>query len=130
LYNLTLKQDGARYISIIRVLLSVSFIAVIIRELFISAVVNIWFLVIVVSVFILLAWLERKARSPLQIKFSADNVIFNGMIVRKHSWSEIQNVVLKDGLLTVDFKNNKLMQRDIEEKINEAEFNSWVRKYL
>ncbi len=50
------------------------------------------------------------------------------------SWFELQNVILKDGLLTIDFKNNKLLQSEIlmeESNIkNEAEFNEFCTLQL
>src|SRR5665647_3331925 len=32
-----------------------------------------------------------------------------------HNWSEFNNIILKDNLLTLDFKNNKLLQLNINE---------------
>jgi hypothetical protein len=50
----------------------------------------------------------------------------------RHSWSEINNLVLKDGLLTVDFKNNKLFQQLTDENypVDENEFNNYCRDRL
>jgi hypothetical protein len=48
-------------------------------------------------------------------------------------WNEVNNVILKDGLLTIDFKNNKLFQQLIlnsDEDINEKEFNDFCRQQL
>lgn len=45
-----------------------------------------------------------------------------------HQWNEFSNVVLKDSLLTLDFKNNKLLQLSIEETsslIDEKAFNDF-----
>ncbi len=49
---------------------------------------------------------------------------------KKHSWKAIDNVILKDGLLTVDFKNNKLFQRDIDNELHEEKFNNWCKLHL
>ena len=49
------------------------------------------------------------------------------------TWSEIANVLLKDGLLTVDFMNNKLFQKLVDDGENEAseeEFNEWCSGHL
>ena len=45
------------------------------------------------------------------------------------------NVVLKDGLLTLDFKSNRLMQREVaddddEDDADEEEFNAYCRSRL
>lgn len=47
-------------------------------------------------------------------------------------WNVLNNVVLKDGLLTIDFKNNKIIQAEITEKqpVNEPEFNRLCNAYL
>ena len=49
-------------------------------------------------------------------------------------WEELQNVILKDGLLTIDFKNNMIIQSEIlpaeSNFINEAEFNEFCRSRL
>jgi hypothetical protein len=48
-------------------------------------------------------------------------------------WDDLNGVILKDDLLTIDFKNNKLIQQSIDENsrsINEAEFNEFCRQQL
>ena len=40
------------------------------------------------------------------------------------------NVILKDNILTIDFKNNKLIQVEIENNINEIQFNEFARQQL
>ncbi len=53
---------------------------------------------------------------------------------KKILWRDISNVVLKDDILTLDLKNNKIYQHIIEytdkEAVNEAEFNDFCRKQL
>jgi hypothetical protein len=39
-------------------------------------------------------------------------------------------VILKDGILTIDFRNDKLIQQEISESINEPEFNEFCRDSL
>ncbi|MFS8083339.1 MAG: hypothetical protein ACMG51_07800 [Ginsengibacter sp.] len=65
------------------------------------------------------------AVQKLSIFFSAKGVIINFFPKKQYSWDQLSNVVLKDGLLTLDFKNNKLFQVEIEDElaINEREFN-------
>ncbi|MEI9943118.1 MAG: hypothetical protein WDN26_02770 [Chitinophagaceae bacterium] len=48
--------------------------------------------------------------------------------VKKIAWDELNNVIFKDQWLTIDFKNNKLIQQKIETGgagINEKEFNDF-----
>ncbi|RFM27982.1 hypothetical protein [Deminuibacter soli] len=79
--------------------------------------------------YLLAAFLESYAKTPLEIGFSKDNVTVNS-IPRKHfTWNSIGNAVLKDELLTIDFKNNKLIQQHTEPygKDMEQEFNDFCR---
>jgi hypothetical protein len=85
--------------------------------------------------FILLAILERQVKFPLEIGFSENQVVFNSLFKRKYSWKEVSNVVLKDGLLTIDFLNNHLIQREVEDEVDEdevseEEFNAFCRLQL
>lgn len=55
------------------------------------------------------------------------------MFQKEVNWDEVNNVILKDGLLTIDFKNNKLFQHIIlnsDEDISEKEFNDFCEEQL
>jgi hypothetical protein len=85
--------------------------------------------------FLLMAVLEHQAKRPLEIGVDKDQVVINTLFRRKYSWSAFNNVVLKDGLLTLDFKNNRLLQREVvddeeEDDADEAEFNDYCRSRL
>ena len=50
-----------------------------------------------------------------------------------HPWSDLNNVILKDGLLTIDFKSNKLMQVVIDDPnltIDEKAFNGFCGRII
>lgn len=68
------------------------------------------------------------------VKISQEGLELKKMIGSNHyEWSSFANVILKDNLLTLDFKNNKLLQLDIaenEQVINEETFNSFSRECL
>jgi hypothetical protein len=83
-------------------------------------------------IFGLLAFLEHQTRRPLEIGFDRDRVVINTLIRRRHEWSAFNNIVLRDGLLTLDFKNNRLLQREIadddeDDDVDEEEFNAYCR---
>lgn len=85
--------------------------------------------------FFLLAFLEYQAKRPLEIGFNADHIVMNTLIKRRFDWSSLNNVVLKDGLLTLDFKSNRLLQKEVvddddEDDADEEEFNAWCRLQL
>jgi amino acid transporter len=86
------------------------------------------------ALFFLLAFLEYQARHPLEIGFSPDRIVLNTLVRRKFGWSAFNNVMLKDGLLTLDFKSNRLLQKvvddDEEGEADEDEFNAYCRDML
>ena len=81
------------------------------------------------------SFLEYQVKRPLEIGFSHDRVVVNTLFRRTYAWSDFNNVVLKDGLLTLDFKNNRLLQKEIlddedEDDADEDEFNDYCRQQL
>lgn len=87
-------------------------------------------------IFLLLAFLEHQAKRSLEIGFDRDRVVINSLIRRRHDWSVFNNILLKDGLLTLDFKNNRLLQKEVadddddEDDVDEEEFNAYCRDRL
>jgi len=84
--------------------------------------------------FFIIAFLEYQAKYPLEVGFSTEMVVINTLFKKKIPWSDFNNVVLKDGLLTLDFKNNKLFQKeaidDDEVDADEDEFNDYCEEQL
>ncbi|HRX94260.1 MAG TPA: hypothetical protein P5158_09100, partial [Chitinophagaceae bacterium] len=53
--------------------------------------------------------------------------------VTKIQWNELNNIILKDEVLTIDLKSNKLIQHSIgnaNNSVNEEEFNEFCRQQL
>ena len=83
---------------------------------------------------LVLHWALEKfiAKEP---KYEID---LNGIKITKllseklYSWADIQNLVLKDGLLTIDFKNNHILQTPITSKhrVDEKAFNQFCHQQL
>lgn len=91
------------------------------------------FLEWLIVVFVILAFLEYQAKLSPEIGFSDDHIVFNRLWKKRFSWQEIEYVILKDGLLTIDFKNNRILQKEIDSGENEAsehEFNEWCKDRL
>ena len=85
--------------------------------------------------FVILALLEHQVKFPMEIGFSESRIVFNTFFKKKYDWSQLSNVMLKDGLLTMDFLNNRLLQREIEDDdeeddASEEEFNLFCREQL
>jgi ribosomal protein S18 len=77
--------------------------------------------------------LHTMATKKLLVFFQKDKIVWPAFFLRKINWQDLNNVVLKDGLLTVDYKNNKILQQFIDEKSNvviETEFNDFCRQQI
>lgn len=107
------------------------------RRALLVAGVGIWYLFptgfFIGATYLLAALLEGQAKFPQEIAFDNDNIVFNSLPKRYYRWDEISNVILKDNLLTIDFKNNKLVQKEIESAVSIKEeqlFNDFCKTNL
>jgi hypothetical protein len=59
-----------------------------------------------------------------------------GIGTKTYQWTELNNVMIKDDLLTMDFKNNSLFQAYTDDEENEEyevedeEFNEYCKRQL
>jgi hypothetical protein len=82
---------------------------------------------------ILFSFLSRIAGRKLEVTIHRDRIAYPSFPLRNIMWADISNVILKDGILTIDLKNNKLIQQSIDEqqsRINEKEFNDFCNQQL
>ena len=85
------------------------------------------------AVVILMGLLHAIAIRRLVIFANADKITYPSFPRRSIEWNELSNIILKDDLLTIDFKNNKIIQQLIdktEHPVNEREFNDFCSKQL
>ena len=83
--------------------------------------------------FILFILFDQQARVPLEVGVSDEQIVINTFFRKRYLWTEFSNVVLKDGLLTLDFKNNRILQREVfplENDAEEKEFNEFCIQQL
>ncbi len=86
--------------------------------------------------FLLLARFEAYAMKATEIGFSKTRIRFSGMGGKAYDWSEVSNVILRDNILTIDFKNNRLFQKETDDTDDDAydgsesEFNTFCREQL
>ena len=88
-------------------------------------------------IMIALAYLGYLATQPEEIGFGTDRIIVKKLFKRTIEWNELSNAMIKDGLLTLDFKNNKLFQAETDDDENndeydasEEEFNDFCKAHL
>lgn len=76
---------------------------------------------------------ERYIKFPDEIGFSKDMVVRNTFPAKSYQWYEIENVLIRDNLFTLDLRNNKIIQKELEEPIAkelELEFNEFCKSNL
>lgn len=85
-----------------------------------------------VAACILLGILYYFSVQKIQFVFNSTSVKKINFPAVEYQWSQLDNVLLKDDILTLDFNNNKLIQCEIEneENISEYEFNEFARQQL
>ncbi len=71
---------------------------------------SIWFAVILLVYGLFFYMLSKKVKVELN---SNEIIIHYVFYMRPVQWNKLNNVILKDRILTIDFKNDKLMQAEI-----------------
>lgn len=81
----------------------------------------------------IVAFLFAATNRALLVTLESTRIIYPSFPKRKINWDILNNVMLKDGLLTIDFKSNKLIQQRLDESVttvNEKEFNEFCKEQL
>lgn len=86
----------------------------------------------VTLLFLFFILMDNQARRPLEIGVSDERIVINTFFRKKFQWSEFSNVVLKGGLLTLDFVNNRIIQRETipQRDLSEEVFNEFCREQI
>jgi len=77
--------------------------------------------------------LETRLKIKPALQISAEGVSIKDAFNSAYSWNELTNVLIKEGLITIDCKNNKLLQKEPEADItarDEAEINEFCNLQL
>lgn len=91
-----------------------------------------WLPAIILATVIAFALIVLKTKSTAL--FTIKSIVISRSVLKKtYCWDDVEHVVLKDHLLTVDFKNNHLLQVEIAKEsfdIKEETFNLFCRLQL
>ena len=81
---------------------------------------------------LILVYLYLNAKKDFIVKVAKSGVEFSGLPNRQFNWSDLNNLILKDNLLTIDFKNDKVLQLYLPEnnQIKEQDFNDFCKACL
>jgi hypothetical protein len=83
--------------------------------------------------FIVAALLEWQIKFPQEVGFSKEAITFNTFPFKNYTWQQLKNVMLKDNMLTLDFANNKIIQKETETDVlreTETEFNEFCKQQI
>jgi hypothetical protein len=88
-----------------------------------------WWVAIIIAV---LAFLYFISQRNFIITISEKQIVYPSFPKRLISWNELTNLVLKDGWLTIDFLNNRIIQHEVvgNGEVSEADFNEFCRSRL
>lgn len=78
-------------------------------------------------------FLYTAASAKLVARFSSVGIIYPSFPLKKIAWNSLTNIILKDGWLTIDFKNNRIIQQQVDESvcnIDEKIFNDFCIRQL
>jgi predicted membrane protein len=84
-------------------------------------------------ILLLLSLFYTLSKKDYKVKVNSDNISYPSFPKRLINWNELNNAVLKDGLLTIDFKNNRIIQHYIDTRrkmIDQKEFNEFCTQQL
>ncbi|MBS4043006.1 MAG: hypothetical protein KGZ59_04260 [Chitinophagaceae bacterium] len=83
--------------------------------------------------FLIAAVIEKPVKITPEYAFDEDGIVLNSIPQRKYTWTDMNNVVLNSGMLTLDFKSNKLVQKEVNDAVPdnvEKEFNAYCKIQL
>ena len=96
-----------------------------------------WFLLpnalIIAGLFLIGALFERQVKFPYEIAFDPQGIVINTFPKKHYPWMAIQNAIIKDDVITIDFQNNKIIQKDINEPVSvniTNEFNEFCKEQI
>lgn len=86
--------------------------------------------------FLIIGLIEGFFLHKTEIGFSQNEIVILRLWKERVAWQDLNNVIIKDGMLTIDFKNNRLVQaptddeEDDEYDVDDDEFNAFCREQL
>jgi hypothetical protein len=106
-----------------------------ITEIAIAASATLWFYLgntwfsIGLLLFAAMAWVINKKQI---VSFTKEGIVYPSFPTKKYTWAEVNQVILKDNVLTLDFKNNQFLQFTLDSKIaaniQEQSFNKFCNE--
>ena len=87
---------------------------------------------IIIGLIFILVMAVRKKKTVVFI--SEEGIVVKRIFNKTtYAWQQLDNLLLKDGLLTIDLLSNKMIQAELSaenEPVDEKQFNLFCRQYL
>ncbi len=93
-------------------------------------ILEIWLLAFLCAGVVLLYMLSKR---KLLVRITEEYILYPSIPVKTVDWKELNTVILKDGLLTLNFTNNRFIQQLVDlasTPVDEQEFNEFCRQQL
>jgi hypothetical protein len=84
---------------------------------------------VAVLIFVLFLF-QDVSRRPLVVLFYDDRIVYPSFPKRTIQWEEANQVILKDNILTIDLKSNKVFQNEVISPTSEIDFNEFCESKL
>jgi hypothetical protein len=86
------------------------------------------------GILVIMASIGFYANRKRGVVFTREHILYPSFPQRTYTWNEVANVILKDNVLTIDLRNNKLKQTIIDKKsagtLDEGQFNAFCQAQL
>ena len=79
------------------------------------------------------AFMGLKIKEHFWLKLDSSGLSLHTFYIKEYAWSDLQNIILRDGMLTLDLKTNKIFQATVIEQIpgdGEESFNIFCRAQM
>jgi energy-coupling factor transporter transmembrane protein EcfT len=86
--------------------------------------------------FLVIGLIEKFFIHKTEIGFTSNELVLAKLWKEKISWKELNNVIIRDGMITIDFKNNRLIQATTDDEddddydVDDDEFNAFCQEQL
>ncbi len=95
-------------------------------------IIGTWYLGFLSMIFAILGFYALKPTFTIIVNHNG--IVYPSFPKKIIQWSDLDNVILKDNVLTIDFKNNKLIQHSLiqseNENLDEASVNQFFKSHL
>ncbi len=84
------------------------------------------------ALYLLLAYISFRLSKPANIQFSDEAVILQSLWRNSYPWEQVRHVVLKDNIISVELRNDKFIQFEIEDVplFNDDEFKNFITEKI